>query len=197
MDTGVKLAILGGAIGAILWKTTQPSQPDEYGFILDETWTTAENAIYETTGVSMGGGTFQAALAGRGAPYAEALAAAESVNSIPANMLARLAYQESHFRQDIISGQKISSAGAVGIMQIVPRWHPDVDPLDPFASIAYAGRYLASLYRQFGRWDLALQAYNWGPGNMAAYLAGRIQNMPIETANYSRQILADIGSIYA
>ena len=105
----------------------------------------------------------------------------------------RLAYQESRFRPDIISGQTVSSAGAVGIMQIVPRWHPEVNALDPAAAIAYAGKFLASLYRQFGTWELALQAYNWGPGNLKKYLA-QGGTLPVETANYSGQILTDINN---
>lgn len=179
----------------------QPEFTNEQEFFLpeaaSETWTELENTIYETTGLDMGGGAFIQALNTRGAPYRELLDQAEAVNGIPPLMLARLAYQESRFRQDIISGQKISSAGAVGIMQIVPRWHPDVNPLDVGASIRYAAKYLASLYRQFGSWELALQAYNWGPGNLSKYLKGQIGGMPTETANYSRQILADVGSNYA
>lgn len=127
------------------------------------------------------------------AAYVTALHRAEAANGIPRGMLVRLAYQESRFRQDIISGAVKSSAGALGIMQIVPRWHPGVDPLDPFASISYAAGYLARLKRKFGTWERALQAYNWGEGNLSRWLAGEIATMPSETRNYSAQILADLG----
>ncbi|SHL44878.1 Transglycosylase SLT domain-containing protein [Nitrosospira sp. Nsp11] len=133
-------------------------------------------------------------LAGRGAAYAPLLAAAEVRHGIPGGMLARLAWQESRFRADIISGRTVSSAGALGIMQIVPKWHPGVDPLNPAAAINYAGGYLASLYRQFSRWDLALKAYNWGPGNVRAWLNGQ-KVEPTETRLYSAQILNDMGAI--
>lgn len=129
----------------------------------------------------------------RGAPYRAALAEAETRNGIPSGMLARLAWQESRFRPDIISGKTVSSAGALGIMQIIPKWNPGVDPLNPQAAIAFAGKKLAGLNRMFGSWELALQAYNWGEGNLKKYLAGS-KSMPSETANYSRQILADLGS---
>lgn len=130
-------------------------------------------------------------LSTRGAPYVGDLLAAEAANGIPPYLLARLAWQESRFREDIVSGKTKSSAGAVGIMQIVPKWHPDVNPYDAKASIAYAGKYLKSLYNQFGTWELALKAYNWGQGNVKKWLAGQAVQ-PTETKNYSAQILADV-----
>lgn len=123
------------------------------------------------------------------AQYLAALQAAEQANGIPANILVRLCYQESRF-----SPAAYNASGATGIMQIVPRWNPGVDPTDPLASIAFAGKKLAGLYRMFGTWELALQAYNWGEGNLKKYLAGQISKLPRETANYSQQILADVGA---
>lgn len=124
------------------------------------------------------------------AQYVGAIGNAERANGIPMFMLARLLWQESHYRADIISGKTVSSAGALGIAQIVPKWHPNVDPLDPFASIAYAGQYLGSLYKKYGDWAEALAAYNWGPGNLDNY---GIANAPAETRAYYKSILADIG----
>ena len=131
---------------------------------------------------------------GRGAPYAPLFSASENANGLPTYMLARLAWQESHYRQDIIDGTIQSPAGALGIMQIVPRWHPDVNPLDPAASIAYAGRYLRQLYRQFGNWQLSLMAYNWGPGNVSKWQRNG-GTVPAETQNYQSQILADLAQV--
>ena len=111
---------------------------------------------------------------------------------IPEDLLARVAYQESRFRDDIISGKTVSHANAQGIMQIVPRWHPDVDPLNPTDAIWYAAKYLSSLYNRFGNWKHALAAYNWGQGNLAKYLSGTYKNMPKETANYISQITKDV-----
>lgn len=124
------------------------------------------------------------------AAYLDALQRAEIANGIPNNILVRLAYQESRFKPDAFNAK----SGATGIMQIVPRWNPGVDPADPFASIAFAGKKLAGLYRMFGTWELALQAYNWGEGNLKKYLAGQVSALPRETANYSAQILADVGT---
>ncbi len=115
---------------------------------------------------------------------------AEAENGLPAGLLDRVLYQESHYRSDIIEGRTVSGAGAVGIAQIVPRWHPSVDPLDTSAAIFYAARYLAQLYRQFGTWSHALAAYNWGPGNVAEK---GIDNLPDETRVYVASITSDVG----
>lgn len=127
------------------------------------------------------------------AKYLPALNATEDAYDIPRDLLARLAYQESRFRDDIISGGLKSPAGAVGIMQIVPRWHPGVDPLKVYEAINYGGQYLSTLRRQFGTWALALAAYNTGPGNLNAHLRDPINNpLAQETINYVREILRDV-----
>jgi soluble lytic murein transglycosylase-like protein len=118
--------------------------------------------------------------------------AAERAYMIPSGLLFRQGYQESRFRQDIIDGTTRSSAGAVGIMQIIPKWHPELGEagaLDPLRAIPYAGKYLASLRKRFGTWELALAAYNAGPGNVVKY-----NGIPpfTETQNYVAQITADV-----
>lgn len=126
--------------------------------------------------------------------YAPTIRAAEARAGVPEGLLHRLLYQESRFRSDIIEGRTVSSAGALGIAQIVPRWHPGVDPLNPDAAIEYAADYLASLYRRFGSWRLALAAYNWGQGNQARDLADGIigNEWPEETRRYVAEITADV-----
>ena len=132
----------------------------------------------------------------RANPYAADIAAAELNNGIPNQLLARLIYQESRYRPDIISGETVSSAGALGIAQIVPRWHPDVDPLNPVDSIYYAGAYLRRLFDRFGSWKRALAAYNWGQGNLSKAITKSgdkwIFEVPTETRNYVEQITRDV-----
>jgi len=62
---------------------------------------------------------------------------------------------------------------------------------DPIKSTEAAAKYLASLYKIFGDWDLALAAYNSGPGNVSKAIrrSGGYQNywnirhnLPRETA---------------
>lgn len=118
------------------------------------------------------------------------LNAAEDTYGIPRDLLARQAYQESHFRPDIINGTTVSPAGALGLMQIVPAYHPTADPLNVPAAITYAAGFLRSLYNQFGSWALALAAYNAGPGNVAKY--GNTVPPFAETQAYVSSILGDV-----
>ena len=117
------------------------------------------------------------------------LTQAEIDNGIPAGLLTRVAYQDSRFRPDIISGQTRSGAGAAGLMQLVPKWYPGVNVLDTDQAIEAAATSLAGYYNQFGSWALALAAYNGGPGNVAKY--GGIPPFT-ETQNYVAQILRDV-----
>jgi soluble lytic murein transglycosylase-like protein len=131
------------------------------------------------------------------AKYKNHITAAEIREGLPHDLLARLLWQESRFRDDIISGAVVSPAGAMGIAQIVPRWHPGVDPLDPFASIDYAARYLRDLRLQTGSWPLALAAYNWGIGNLNRALnnfgsQNALLSAPKETRNYVADITGDL-----
>lgn len=125
-------------------------------------------------------------------PYKDAITNAEKKYGLPVNLLARLLYQESRYRPDIITGKTVSGAGAVGIAQIVPKWHPEVNPLDPFASIDYAAKFLKSLHNRFGSWSHALAAYNWGPTSLSQYLRGEKTSMPLETQNYVKEITSDV-----
>ncbi len=70
---------------------------------------------------------------------------------------------------------------------------------DPIKSTVAASKYLASLYRIFGDWDLALAAYNSGPGNVSKAIrrSGGYKNywnirpfLPRETAGYLPAFLA-------
>lgn len=73
------------------------------------------------------------------------------------------------------------------------------DRRDPIASTKAAGKYLARLYDIFNDWDLALAAYNSGPGNVnkAIRRSGGYKNywnirrnLPRETAGYVPAFLA-------
>ncbi|HEY8085331.1 MAG TPA: lytic transglycosylase domain-containing protein [Methylophilaceae bacterium] len=129
------------------------------------------------------------------APYLALIASASSSYSLPANLLARVLYQESSFNPDIITGKKTSPVGALGIAQFMPATAADfgINPLDPNQAIPAAAKYLKSLYNQFGTWDKALAAYNWGQGNVAKK---GLANAPTETKNYFSQILGDLGINY-
>ena len=70
---------------------------------------------------------------------------------------------------------------------------------DPLRATNAAAKYLESLYKIFGDWDLALAAYNSGPGNVTKAIrrSGGYQNywnirsfLPSETAGYLPAFLA-------
>ena len=102
------------------------------------------------------------------------------------NIVRAVVMQESGGRQDVVS-----PAGAIGYGQLMPDTAKElgVDPYDPEQNIKGTVMYLGQMRDRYdGNWDRALYAYNWGPGNMDAYLQtgkgldGR--PMPSETLNY-------------
>lgn len=102
------------------------------------------------------------------------------------NIVRAVVMQESGGRQDVVS-----PAGAIGYGQLMLDTAKGlgVDPYDPEQNIKGTVMYLGQMRDRYdGNWDRALYAYNWGPGNMDAYLKtgkgldGR--PMPSETLNY-------------
>ena len=72
----------------------------------------------------------------------------------------------SSYTESAFDPNAFSSAGAVGIAQILPSWHPNVDPTDPYASMDYAARLMRGYLTYFGSYQRALVAYNPGPGRL-------------------------------
>jgi hypothetical protein len=125
--------------------------------------------------------------AARWRPIARANATAAGVD---ADLFDALLQVESGYDPDLVSAK-----GAVGIAQIVPRWHPDVDARDPEASLTYASRLLASHLREFGSERLALAAYNAGQG--AVHSVGNQVPDNGETPAYVDKVLAVVSRLRA
>lgn len=91
----------------------------------------------------------------------------------------------------------ISPAGAQGVMQLMPGTAADLgvtDPFDPAQNIDGGVRYLSQMLSKFGGdTQLALAAYNWGPGNVSA---NGYSNWPAETMNYVESIMSAIGQAF-
>lgn len=134
---------------------------------------------------------------GSGPQWVPILNEAEQQYGIPTDLLARQAFQESSFIEAVIRGTRKSSAGALGIMQMLPQYFSSVTAAIPYsntdvaAQISQAGQQMQSLRTSTGSWALALAAYNAGLGNVQKY-AG----IPpfTETQNYVSKILADVPS---
>ncbi len=94
-------------------------------------------------------------------PFASMFEQAGNQHGVPPELLAAVGWVESRYQTDAVS-----SAGAMGVMQIMPFVATElgVDPYDPPQAIDGAARLLRSHYDRFGSWDLALAAYNAGGG---------------------------------
>lgn len=136
--------------------------------------------------------------------WAPVIAAAETANGLPQDLLARMAYTESAYEQDAIDGTRSSSAGALGILQLEPEYFDTVRRPVPFTDqdttdqINQAAGQVAGLYQQLlplatssgqNPWALALAGYDAGAGEVKKY--GGIPPFA-ETQKYVTGILADV-----
>ncbi|MEQ6901953.1 transglycosylase SLT domain-containing protein [Nocardioides sp. YIM 152588] len=122
-------------------------------------------------------------------PYANLINAAASRTGVPGELIAAVARQESGF-----DPTAVSSAGAQGLMQLMPGTAAGLgvtNSFDPAQAIDGGSRLLASLLDRFGSVDLALAAYNAGPGAVLRY-----DGVPpyAETQNYVKSVMAMVRS---
>lgn len=112
-----------------------------------------------------------------------------------------------------------SPAGAIGISQVVPKWHPTADLSTPESQIDYGAKHMGELFRKYGNYEDALSVYNsgkpWARGRniseTAAYVpkvlsgaktVGQIKAAPDgpvarvtgqASSNITKQMLASLG----
>lgn len=86
-----------------------------------------------------------------------------------------------------------SSSGAIGLMQLMPSTARSlgVNPFVPEQNIEGGVRYFSQLLKMFGKLDLALVAYNAGPGFAERFAAG-LTPLYGETRRYVDRILARV-----
>ena len=101
-------------------------------------------------------------------------------HGVDPRLLTALVWTESAFRVDAVS-----PAGAIGLGQLMPGTAAGmgVDPHDPIQNIEGAATYISQQLRSFGEIDLALAAYNAGPGRVVK--SGGVPNIA-ETQAYVR-----------
>lgn len=119
--------------------------------------------------------------------YDHLIGPAASSAGIPADMFERLLKTENTTGNP----RAKSDHGALGLAQLLPGTAAElgVDPLDPTQAIPAAAKYLKALHNEFGNWEDAIAAYNWGAGNMHQWLAKEEPGeLPQETTDYIRKI---------
>ena len=102
-------------------------------------------------------------------------------------LLHALIEQESRHNPNICS-----PVNACGLMQLMPGTARELqvsDVFNPTQNVDGGTRYIKQMINAFsGNVVNGLRAYNWGPGNMRAYIKGLKRTMPAETRNYSIKI---------
>lgn len=117
--------------------------------------------------------------------FAEIITEAAERFGVPEKLISAVIKQESNFNP-----AAISHAGAAGLMQLMPgtaRLLGVQNSLDPAQNINGGAKYLRQMMDQFGDdMELALAAYNAGPGNVKKY--GGVPPFK-ETQQYVQKVL--------
>jgi hypothetical protein len=81
----------------------------------------------------------------------------------PASLVKAVMKVESGGKQEAVSAK-----GATGLMQLMPATAKElgVDPKDAQENVEGGSKYLQQMLNKYGSKELALAAYNWGPGNI-------------------------------
>lgn len=113
------------------------------------------------------------------------IAAIACEHQLPVGLFVALIWQESRYQVDARSPR-----GAMGLTQLMPStadYAGVSDPWDPVENLRGGARYLRMQIDEFGRIDLALAAYNAGPGRVRPHR--RIPRIR-ETIDYVQKITA-------
>ncbi len=161
------------------------------------------DAFREQNRTFFGGAANQSAAAGAGGVNASSLWGKQGVSvsdteldrifeeaskkyNVPLALLKAVAKAESNFNPN-----DVSSAGAIGIMQLMPETAKGLgvdNPFDPEQNIMGGAKYLADKLKMYnGDVELALAAYNAGSGNVEKY--GGVPPFA-ETKNYIKKVLS-------
>jgi soluble lytic murein transglycosylase-like protein len=122
---------------------------------------------------------------------AYALGKAAGITGIEEPLLRAVAWTESRFHTNAVS-----SAGAMGLMQLMPATAKSVgvtDPFDPTQNALGGARILQARFKKFGNWSLALGAYNWGQSNVSEHPYP--QSWPEETQAFWHRVFEAYASL--
>ena len=124
------------------------------------------------------------------APWIPHIREASERFDMPEKWIRAVMMRESGGRATVNGRTITSSAGAIGLMQVMPgtyglmraQYGLGADPADPRDNILAGTAYLREMYDLFGAPGF-LAAYNCGPACYASHLAGK-QKLPRETRQY-------------
>jgi len=127
---------------------------------------------------------------------AHTIAGEAARHEVPLELVLAVMHVESRYR-----AFAVSPVGAMGLMQVMPAtgrevaeqlgipWSGPRTLFDPHVNVRLGVAYLEGLLRRYGSTEVALAAYNWGPGRIDRRLrAGR--PLPVR---YVRSVLAAYG----
>ncbi len=131
----------------------------------------------------VGGGNFMARLIGRLSGYENYISGASDKYDVPGSLIKAIITAESAGKHDAVS-----SAGAKGLMQLMDATATGLgvdNSFDPEQNIYGGTSYISKMIDRFGGdLELALAAYNAGPGNVMKY--GGVPPFPETRAYISR-----------
>lgn len=126
--------------------------------------------------------------------YQSLVSSAASANGVPAGLVAAVIQQESAWQPE--AG---SSAGARGLMQLMPATARSLgvtDITDVNQNVNAGTKYLSQMLNQFGNTEVALAAYNAGPGRVGGLVKkygnsidAIYPHLPKETQNYVKKVM--------
>jgi len=126
-------------------------------------------------------------VANRAKQYNEQIVALALKHKVSASLIKAVVAKESCFNP-----KARSPVGAIGLMQLMPataQWLKVKQPENPQQNLAAGVRYLSQLRKRFGSDELALAAYNAGPGNVERYSG-------IPPFNETRNYVVDVMHFY-
>jgi hypothetical protein len=144
-------------------------------------------------------------------PYSEDILKASQATGVPADLLAAVIWDES--KGEVSAGTVNGENGQTdsGLMQVNPETfaslkssYPDLlqgsNPSDPQTNIMAGALYLKDQHKEFGSWDLALRAYNSGPGSVdrsdpSASTTGLGTKNYVDKVNYFWNIVSKGGEL--
>ncbi|MDE2197423.1 MAG: lytic transglycosylase domain-containing protein [Rhodospirillales bacterium] len=134
-----------------------------------------------------------------GDPWGPYIVEAAAKYDVPETWVRSVMHQESGGRLYEGGQLIVSSAGAMGLMQVMPETYDELraryglgdDPYDPHDNIMAGTAYLRELYDMYGSPGF-LAAYNAGPGRLDDYLTHN-RPLPDETRRYVARVGTAIG----